>query len=137
MSAKQSRNLLLIAFAISLLLHLIFAFNFHRRGSESPTDIEVVQIEHRAIVIRDAETPPPPRASETHARRPTSSPSAEAHRIGQQARRGQNGGGEAARQGRGGRRPRRPRPQPSLQTPAAATTPKPHSRRLRPRRLSQ
>jgi len=73
MSAKTSRNLLLIAFAISLLLHLIFALNFHRRGSESPTDVEVVRIEHRAIVIRAQKTPPP-RPHPKHTPAPSSSP---------------------------------------------------------------
>ena len=73
MSVRQSRNLLLIAFAISLLLHLIFALNFHRRGSESPTDIEVVRIEHRSIMIRVQKTPPP-RAHPKQTPAPTSSP---------------------------------------------------------------
>jgi TonB family protein len=72
MSVRQSRNLLLIAFAISLLIHLIFALNFHRRGSESPTDIEVVQIEHRSIQINVQKTPPPVRPKHTPA--PVSSP---------------------------------------------------------------
>jgi TonB family protein len=72
-SVKRSRSLLLIAFAISLLLHLIFALNFHRRGSESPTDVEVVRIEHRSIVIRAQKTPPPsPRPRHTPA--PLASP---------------------------------------------------------------
>ncbi len=73
MSVRQSRNLLLIAFAISLLLHLIFALNFHRRGSESPTDIEVVRIEHRSIQIQVKKTPPP-RAHPKQTPAPTSSP---------------------------------------------------------------
>ena len=73
MSVRQSRNLLLIAFAISLLLHLMFALNFHRRGSESPTDIEVVRIEHRSIMIRVQKTPPP-RAHPKQTPAPTSSP---------------------------------------------------------------
>jgi protein TonB len=73
MSARNSRNLLLAALAISLLLHLIFALNFHRRGSESPTDIEVVRIEHRSIVIRARKTPPP-RAHPKQTPAPKSSP---------------------------------------------------------------
>jgi TonB family protein len=59
MSARNARWLLFAAFAISLLLHVILALNFHTHAHEVATDVEVVQIEHRSLLIHIAKTPPP------------------------------------------------------------------------------
>jgi TonB family protein len=73
MSARTSRNLLIAAFAISLLLHTLLALNLHPRRSEGPADVEVVSIERRATVIRAVKTPPP-RPRQTHTPAPAESP---------------------------------------------------------------
>jgi TonB family protein len=73
MNARTSRNLLIAAFLISLLLHGVLALNFHTRGSETPADVEVVQIEHRALVMHVTHTPPPPPHAK-HTPAPSNSP---------------------------------------------------------------
>jgi protein TonB len=59
MNVGRARRLLLAAFLISLLIHAIFAFFWHRQRAAIPDQVEVVSIAHRLPVIRRQPTPPP------------------------------------------------------------------------------
>jgi TonB family protein len=74
MSARNARILLISAFALSLLLHFLFALTLHKRGSEKPTDVEVVRLEHRSMVLHVTKTPPPPPPHPKHTPAPVNSP---------------------------------------------------------------
>ena len=78
MNAKQTRRLFIVAFALSLLVHLIAVLFIHWRvitpNDEGPT---VVHIAHIHLVrITRVPTPPPP----TPVPAPTAAPKAAAHR---------------------------------------------------------
>ncbi|MBV8373637.1 MAG: energy transducer TonB [Candidatus Eremiobacteraeota bacterium] len=59
MQLTRSQRLLVIAFAISLLLHLIFAFIVHPWRGRQENEVEVVSIVHRPVVMTRLQTPPP------------------------------------------------------------------------------
>lgn len=59
---KRVPRLLLVAFALSLLVHLIVALMLHPQSPTAVNQAEVVSIEHRpaTIAVRKLVTPPPP-----------------------------------------------------------------------------
>jgi periplasmic protein TonB len=59
---KRAPRLLLVAFALSLLLHVVVALVLHPASPGPENQAEVVSIEHRpaTIAVRKAPTPPPP-----------------------------------------------------------------------------
>lgn len=59
MMPRQARRLLVVAFALSLLLHLIFAVAWHRPNYSQQGATEIVSIEHRSALITRMQTPPP------------------------------------------------------------------------------
>jgi TonB family protein len=75
MNAGRARRLLIAAFAISLLVHLIFALFAHRTFEERPANLETVTIVHRRLSLTKMHTPPPrPRATPVPRPAPTSRP---------------------------------------------------------------
>ncbi len=60
MTFTRSQRLLVVAFAISLLLHLIFAYLAHPWRNQRENEVEVVSIQHRPMVMTQLQTPPPP-----------------------------------------------------------------------------
>ncbi|MEO6836256.1 MAG: TonB family protein [Candidatus Tumulicola sp.] len=58
---RYPQRLIVIAFALSLLLHLIFALVAHGLRNSRQNDVEVVTIEHRSNAMIHLQTPPPPR----------------------------------------------------------------------------
>ncbi len=73
---KRVPRLLLIAFALSLLLHVVVALVLHPPSLTPESQAEVVSIEHRPATIalkRPATPPPPPRPKQTPAPRASSS----------------------------------------------------------------
>ncbi len=71
---KRAPRLLLVAFAVSLLLHVIVALVLRPTSSSPENQAEVVSIEHRpaTIAVRKAPTPPPPPPQPTPAPRASS-----------------------------------------------------------------
>lgn len=59
MTLRNGRRLLLFAFALSLLVHLIFAIAWHRPNHSRAGEIEVVSIQRRPVNIERMRTPPP------------------------------------------------------------------------------
>lgn len=59
MNRGRARRLLVVAFALSLLVHLLVALVLHRQAATRENDIEVVSIVRRAAVITARPTPPP------------------------------------------------------------------------------
>jgi len=59
MSLTRSQRLLVLAFAISLLLHLVFAFVVHPWRNRRDNEVEAVSIQHRPLVMSRLQTPPP------------------------------------------------------------------------------
>ncbi|HVN68198.1 MAG TPA: TonB family protein [Candidatus Binatia bacterium] len=71
---KRAPRLLLIAFALSLLVHLIVAFILHPPQPTPENQAEVVSIEHRPATIAVTKVPtPPPRPKRTPSPRVVSS----------------------------------------------------------------
>ena len=72
---KRTSRLLLVALALSLLVHLIVALILHPTTPTPESQAEVVSIEHRpaTIAVTKPPTPPPPRPKQTPAPRTTSS----------------------------------------------------------------
>jgi periplasmic protein TonB len=72
---RRVSRLLLVAFALSLLLHLIVALALHPPIPTAQNQAEVVSIEHRpaSIAMTKAPTPPPPRPLHTPSTLPKSS----------------------------------------------------------------
>jgi TonB family protein len=60
---KLSRRLLFVAFALSLLIHFIFAVVVHPWRNPEANDVEVVSIQHRSAVTQMQTPPPPPKAT--------------------------------------------------------------------------
>ena len=60
---KLSRRLLFIAFALSLLIHFIFAVVVHPWRHPEDNEVEVVSIQHRVAVTQMQTPPPPPKAT--------------------------------------------------------------------------
>lgn len=58
MDTRGARRVLIIAVALSVLLHLIVALSLHPHRGEATPGIERVAIEHRMAIVR--RTPPPP-----------------------------------------------------------------------------
>ena len=67
---KRVPRLLLVAFALSLLVHLIFALILHPPTPTPENQAEVVSIEHRpaSIAVTKMPTPPPPPKADARAR---------------------------------------------------------------------
>lgn len=63
MQARRARRFLLAAFAISLLVHLIFALIAHPWSNRQENQVEVVSIQRRPVVMTRLQTPPPPKAT--------------------------------------------------------------------------
>jgi hypothetical protein len=53
--------LLVLAFAISLILHFVFALIAHPWRNRQENDVEVVSIQHRPVIMTRLQTPPPVR----------------------------------------------------------------------------
>lgn len=72
---RRVPRLLLVAFALSLLLHLVVALVLHPPTPTPENQAEVVSIEHRpaTIAVTKPPTPPPPRPKQTPAPRTASS----------------------------------------------------------------
>lgn len=60
MTLRRAQRVLVVAFAISLLLHLIFALLAQPFRSRQDNQVEVVSIAHRPMVMMRLQTPPPP-----------------------------------------------------------------------------
>jgi protein TonB len=60
---RRPQRLLVLAFVISLLIHLIFAVVVHRSRSSTPNEVEAVTIEHRSAIVRLRTPPPRPRTT--------------------------------------------------------------------------
>lgn len=76
---KRAPRLLLVAFALSLLLHVLVALILRPASPGPENQAEVVSIQHRpaTIAVRKAPTPPPPPPKQTTApRTPSSAPPA-------------------------------------------------------------
>ncbi|MFY9664463.1 MAG: TonB family protein [Candidatus Cybelea sp.] len=75
---KRVPRLLLVAIALSLLIHLIIALILHPPSPTPESQAEVVSIQHRSATIAVTKTtPPPPRPKQTPApRTPSSAPPA-------------------------------------------------------------
>lgn len=75
---KRVPRLLLVAFALSLLVHLIVALGLRPPSPTSETQGEVVSIQHRPasiVAVKHSPTPPPPRPTRTAApRAPSTAP---------------------------------------------------------------
>ncbi len=71
---RRVPRLLVIAFALSLLLHLVIALVVRPPSPTAENQAEVVSIEHRpATIAREMTPPPPPPPKQTPAPRPPSS----------------------------------------------------------------
>ncbi len=72
---RRVPRLLLVAFALSLLAHVIVAFVLHPPVPTPESQAEVVSIQHRpaTIALTRPPTPPPPRPKQTPAPHPASS----------------------------------------------------------------
>jgi len=105
----RPQRLLVFAFALSLLLHLIFALIVHPWHSRQENEVEVVSIVHRPVVMTRLQTPPP-RANVTPAPHPRPS-TRPAPKQSQAAQGPGAGNGEAAS----------PASTPALQPSPAAT----------------
>jgi TonB family protein len=71
----RPQRLLVFAFAISLLLHLIFALIAHPWRNRQENEVEVVSIVHRPIVMTRLQTPPPhPKVTPAPHPRPSTRP---------------------------------------------------------------
>lgn len=72
---KRGPRLLLVAFALSLLVHAVVAVMMHPPVPTSETSAEVVSIVHRpaTIAVTKVPTPPPPRPKQTPAPKTLSS----------------------------------------------------------------
>ncbi|MGB6602441.1 MAG: TonB family protein [Candidatus Cybelea sp.] len=71
---KRAPRLLLVAIALSLLIHLIIALILHPPSPTPESQAEVVSIQHRPATIAVTKTtPPPPRPKQTPAPRTRSS----------------------------------------------------------------
>ncbi|HTU83591.1 MAG TPA: TonB family protein [Candidatus Acidoferrales bacterium] len=89
MTSRQARRLLIVAFALSLLIHLTFAIAWRRLPNEQPGGTEVVSIEHRRTAILHMATPPPrPKATPVAHPRPAARPLPHPARHGTPARAG-------------------------------------------------
>ncbi len=60
---KRTRQLLLAAFIISLLVHLVFALLAHPWRNRQENQVEVVSIQRRPVAMTRLQTPPPPKAT--------------------------------------------------------------------------
>jgi protein TonB len=92
MNARNARFLVIAAFAISLLLHVVVALNLRSHADQAPADVEVVRIERRAILIHVAKTPPP-HVRPKHTPAPVESPAPKPVATGSKP--AGNGGGNA------------------------------------------
>ena len=61
MNQRQARRLLIAAFAISLLIHLLWALFVRRPQSPIETQVETVTIRHRLVMTKMATPPPLPK----------------------------------------------------------------------------
>jgi TonB family protein len=61
LNARQGRRLLIAAFAISLLIHLLWAFLVRRSLPPIETQVETVTIRHRLVMTKMATPPPLPK----------------------------------------------------------------------------
>ncbi|HEY1656465.1 MAG TPA: TonB family protein [Candidatus Tumulicola sp.] len=89
---RNPQRLLLLAFAISLLVHVIFALVVRLSRGTTPTGVEVVTIEHRSAIFHLQTPPPRPKATPVPHPRPSSRP---APKSTQGARTAGSGGGRA------------------------------------------
>jgi periplasmic protein TonB len=74
---RRARRLLFIAFALSLLLHLLIALIVRPASPSRQNQTEVVSIEHRRMVIaltKRMPTPPPPKPRPVHTPAPAPAP---------------------------------------------------------------
>ena len=75
MTLTRSQRLLVLAFAISLILHLVFALIAHPWRNRQENDVEVVSIQHRPVVMTRLQTPPPrPKATPVPHPQPSARP---------------------------------------------------------------
>jgi TonB family protein len=96
LNLTRSQRLLVFAFAISLLLHLIFALIVHPWRSRQGNEVEVVSIQHRPVVMTRLQTPPPrPKATPAPHPLPSVRPAPRQSR-GAQSPGGANGAGTSA-----------------------------------------
>jgi TonB family protein len=57
---SRAQRLLVAAFALSLLLHLLFALIAHPWRNRQENEVEVVSIQHRRLILTRLQTPAPP-----------------------------------------------------------------------------
>jgi TonB family protein len=71
---RHPQRLLVIAFVLSLLLHLIFAVVMRQSRGSTPNGVEVVTIEHRSAIVRMQTPPPRPKVTPVPHPRPSARP---------------------------------------------------------------
>ena len=115
MTAKQTRRLLIVAFVLSLLIHLVVVV-FVRWPFRPPEEqVQIVHVTHvRPIRIARVTPPPPPTPSPAPA--PTVAPTTAPHRVAHHATAGAAPGPRAAT----------PAPRPAAPSPSAAPTATPN-----------
>lgn len=75
MRLNRARWVLLVAFALSLLIHLTFALSVRPWRGRGENQVEVVSIVHRPLAMTQLQTPPPPvRATPRPRRSPAARP---------------------------------------------------------------
>lgn len=116
MTAKQTRRLLIIAFAISLLVHAIVALRVSWPFAPPKEQVETVRIEHMHTLRVTRLPTPPPRTPPPQTPRPLPSPAPTAPRTVASATPGAGTGRLAAAGAR-------PTPTPVTATPEASATP--------------
>src|SRR5581483_5383580 len=60
---SRASRFLIVAFAISLLLHLLFALLAHPWRGREENQVEVVSIQRRPVAMTRLRTPPPPKST--------------------------------------------------------------------------
>lgn len=63
MPLNRTKRFLIAAFAISLLVHLLFALLAHPWRGHEENQVEVVSIQRRPVAMTRLQTPPPPKAT--------------------------------------------------------------------------
>lgn len=71
---RHPQRLLVVAFVLSLLLHLIVALIVRQARSSTQNEVEVVTIEHRSAITRLQTPPPRPKATPVPHPRPSTRP---------------------------------------------------------------
>ena len=80
MTPRQARRLLVVAFTLSLFVHLILAVAWHRPNYSQQGATEIVSIEHRSTITRMQTPPPRPKITPVPHPAPSSRPAPKSSR---------------------------------------------------------